>query len=67
MLCLSMFSSIEDMDIIDNTVGKAIAFVEEQLKCIGKHAIRGPHLAKLELLRQLAERGSEETVKIGKF
>lgn len=50
------------------TVDKVVRFVEERVKCEDNkecHALRGPYLARLELLHRLRERGSSEENLLG--
>lgn len=52
---------------VDHTVDQALTFIQDQLDkmVVEPRPIRGPHLAKLELLKCLVERKSEEASKIG--
>ncbi|CAH2295928.1 N-alpha-acetyltransferase 25, auxiliary subunit isoform X1 [Pelobates cultripes] len=52
---------------LDYTIEQAVSFVEEQIETEAKisRSLRGPHLAKLELIRRLRQRGCNDEYKLG--
>ncbi|KAM4710073.1 N-alpha-acetyltransferase 25, NatB auxiliary subunit [Discoglossus pictus] len=52
---------------LDNTIQQAVNFVEDRIASESKspRQLRGPHLAKLELIRRLRQRGCNDEYKLG--
>ncbi|XP_056392559.1 N-alpha-acetyltransferase 25, NatB auxiliary subunit isoform X2 [Hyla sarda] len=52
---------------LDYTIGQVVRFIEEQIEADSKNLrpLRGPHLAKLELIRRLRQRGCNDEHKLG--
>ncbi|XP_068101890.1 N-alpha-acetyltransferase 25, NatB auxiliary subunit isoform X2 [Hyperolius riggenbachi] len=52
---------------VDNAIEQAVQFVKDQIEADSKNLrpLRGPYLAKLELIRHLRSRGCEEEYKLG--
>lgn len=66
LLPLSLRSSLEGE--VHYTVEQAVKFIEERISEESKSSrpLRGPYLAKLELIRRLRHRGCNDEYKLGK-